>query len=308
MKKLILLATLASAAASAEAAEPYTVRESGRSFARLQDAVDAIGGGTGTILIAPGTHRDCAVQEAGRISFVAARPGTVTFRGRVCEDKAALVLRGRSATVDGIAFEALRVSDGNGAGIRIEEGDLIVRNAVFRNSQSGILSSNVGKGRIEVDRSTFSGLGRCDGDTPCAHSIYVGRYGSLAIRRSRFEKGNGGHYLKSRAPRAEIRDSSFDDTSGRGTNYMIDLAEGAIGIVAGNVFVQGKNKENGSALVTVAPEGAKNSSNGLVISGNSASLAPGGEPTTFVADWSGHRIALENNRLGRGIRMFDRRR
>ena len=50
---------------------PYVIADSGRGFGRLQDAVDAIGEGEGTIRIAPGYHRDCAVQTAGRIAFVA---------------------------------------------------------------------------------------------------------------------------------------------------------------------------------------------------------------------------------------------
>ena len=42
-------------------AAPYTVVESGRSFARLQDAVNAIGGGTGTIRFASMRFADGAV-------------------------------------------------------------------------------------------------------------------------------------------------------------------------------------------------------------------------------------------------------
>ena len=101
-------------------AAPFTVEESGRGYGSLADAVAAIGGGSGTILIAPGRYRECAVQEAGRIAFVARRPGTVLFDGVVCEGKAALVLRGRSARVEGLVFQNLRVPDANGAGIRLE--------------------------------------------------------------------------------------------------------------------------------------------------------------------------------------------
>ena len=48
------------------------------------------------------------------------------FDGGACEGKATLVLRGRSARVDGLVFTHVRVADGNGAGIRIEQGDLEV--------------------------------------------------------------------------------------------------------------------------------------------------------------------------------------
>src|SRR3546814_7988969 len=82
----------------------------------------------------------------------------------------------------------------------------------------------------------------------------VGAYGKLTVTRSRFELGNGGHYVKSRAAKAEIRDNSFDDTGGRETNYMIDLPEGATGLITANQMVQGKNKENYSAFIALAAE------------------------------------------------------
>src|SRR5688500_17119648 len=94
---------------------PFTIRETGRSFASLADAVASIGGASGTILIAPGRYRQCAVQEAGDIAFVARRPGTALFDGVSCEGKAALVLRGHSATVQGLVFQNLRVPAANGA-------------------------------------------------------------------------------------------------------------------------------------------------------------------------------------------------
>ena len=310
MKKLAFAILLGSSAAALAQAGggPFSVRESGRSFSQLQDAVRSIGGGSGTIVIAPGTYRDCAVQEAGRIAFVAARPGTAIFRGGICEDKAALVLRGRSARVEGLVFENMRVADANGAGIRIEKGDLAISETLFRNSENGILSANDPSGAITIDRSTFSRLGRCDRDLPCAHSIYIGDYGSLTIRRSRFEKGSGGHYVKSRAPRIELTDSSFDDTAGRTTNYMVDLSGGATGTIARNTFVQGKDKENYSALIMVAAEGVANSSDGLVVSNNDASLAAGlNRKTSFVADASGDRIRIENNRLSPQIARFEKR-
>src|SRR3546814_16414317 len=98
-----------------EGVAPYVVAESGRGFARLQDAVDAIGDGQGTIRVASGYHRDCAVQTAGRIAFVAAEPGRAIFDGVPCEGKAALVLRGNGARVDGLVFQNMRVQIGRAA-------------------------------------------------------------------------------------------------------------------------------------------------------------------------------------------------
>lgn len=309
MKKTALLAlTLLSAAASAQNAAPFRNAETGRGYGSLQQAVDAIGDGEGTIIIAPGSYRQCAVQKAGVVAFRASVPGQTIFDGATCEQKAALVLRGGGASIDGLIFQNMRVPDANGAGIRLEKGDLTVTRAIFRNSEQGILTAEDKAGSISIDRSTFSGLGRCDRGLSCAHSVYIGGYGSLTVTNSRFERGNGGHYVKSRAARVSITDNAFDDTRGRETNYMIDLPNGAVGNIARNVFVQGASKENYSAFITVAPEGRQQSSAGLSISANEASIAPGVErQTVFLADWSGDRIALGGNRLGRGLKPFERR-
>ena len=310
--KTLITASLALSIGSTGLAQstgaPFTVAETGKGFYRLSDAVKAIGGNNGTIVIAPGAYGDCAIQTAGRITYKAAVAGKSILDGGVCEGKAALVLRGKAATIDGIIFQNQRVPDGNGAGIRIEKGDLYISNALFRNSEQGILSADDPSAEIVIDRSTFQRLGRCDRGLSCAHSIYIGDFGSLKVTNSRFEKGNGGHYVKSRAGRATITGNSFDDTQGKATNYMIDLPAGATGVISNNVFVQGQNKENYSAFIAVAAEGRNHSSAGLNIHSNSASLAKGvNRNTFFVADWSNEQLRIANNSLGRGLTRYERR-
>ena len=301
---LVLAGFPASAAPSQPA--PYTVVETGRGYQRLQDAVDAIGGGKGTIRFASFRFADCAVQNAGEITFQAAVPGKAVLDGVACEGKAALVLRGRAARVEGLVFANIHVPDQNGSGIRLERGDLTVSQTWFRDSEQGILTGNDLSARITVDKSTFTRLGICEAD--CAHSIYVGDYGGLTITRSRFEAGTGGHYVKSRSAFIAILDSSFDDTHGRATNYMIDLPGGATGRIAGNWFVQGRDKENYSAFIAVAAEGKAHPSDGLLIEANDARFAPGVDrSSTFVADWSGDRLAIGENALAAGLKRSDRR-
>jgi hypothetical protein len=286
----------------------FTVQESGQGFDTLAEAVAAIGDGNGTIVIAPGSYRQCGVQDAGQIAYVARVPGTVTFDGVACQGKAALVLDGRSARVEGIIFQNIRVPDGNGAGIRLESGDLTVRESLFRNGENGILAANDHEGIIRIENSTFSGLGLCPEDGSCSHSIYNSGGAALIVTRSRFERGTGGHYVKSRGARIEVSDSSFDDSQGHATNYMIDLSNGASGTITRNLFVQGADKENYSAFIMVAPEGVEHSSAGLSVTDNEAGLATGvTRRTSFVADESGDAITIANNRLNPQIARFERR-
>lgn len=314
--RLTLVATVTAASLSMpsatllaqSASAPYTVVETGQGFSRLQQAVDAIGDRQGSIAIAPGSHRDCAVQTQGFISYLASEPGTAVFDGTTCEGKAALVLRGRGADISGLVFQNMNVPDFNGAGVRLEKGDLTVAQSWFRDSQQGILSAADTQGTIVIDRSTFTRLGTCEGAGGCAHSIYIGDYGHLRVTRSRFEEGRGGHYVKARAGQVEIASCSFDDARGKATNYMIDLPGGAVGQISNNWFVQGQDKENHSAFIAVSAEGHDHSSNGLVITGNDARLAPGvSRNTVFVADWSGDQLALGENALGPGLKRFEKR-
>jgi hypothetical protein len=287
---------------------PFTVVETGRGYDRLQSAIDAIGSGKGTIAIAPGRIAQCAVQQAGDIAYLATEPGSAIFDGVACEGKGALVLRGRSAEVSGLIFQNIRVPDFNGAGIRLEHGDLTVAQSWFRDSQQGILTNNDPNGLLVVDRSTFTRLGTCEGAGGCAHSIYTGNYGQVRITRSRFEEGRGGHYVKSRAQRVDIASSSFDDVHGKGTNYMIDLPDGATGQISNNWFVQGQDKDNYSAFIAVAAEAHDHSSAGLAIVDNDARFAPGiSRSSAFVADWSGDRLNIGANALASGLKRFERR-
>jgi len=294
---LILLLTFVAAPL---AAAPFSVEQTGKSYFTLAEAVGAIGDGVGTIRVAPGRYPDCAVQERGRITYRAERPLTAIFNGGTCEGKAVLVLRGRGAAVDGLIFENLRVPDGNGAGIRIEKGSLSVTRSIFRDSEEGILGGGDDPTiDVRIDRSTFSELGRCDRGLACAHSIYLGAFRTVVVRRSRFEKGRGGHYVKSRAAHIEISDCSFDDSQGRATNYMIDLPEGARGRIERNIFVQGANKENHSAFIAVEAEAHRNSSANLLIAHNRAhQVRTASWPSALVADWSGSPKRLTGNRTG----------
>ncbi|HEX8554120.1 MAG TPA: right-handed parallel beta-helix repeat-containing protein, partial [Sphingomonas sp.] len=91
MRPFVLALALAAPAAAQQAA-PFTVE--GRGFRTLGEALMENRGRDFTVMIAPGVYRECAVQQAGRVTFRAAQPGTVVFDGVACEDKAAFVLRG----------------------------------------------------------------------------------------------------------------------------------------------------------------------------------------------------------------------
>ncbi len=107
---LLLAVLLAAPAASQQRPAPFTVVETGEGYRSLEEALESNRGRDFTVMIAPGVYRECAVQQAGRITFKAVQPGTAIFEG-ACEGKATLVLRGGGATVDGLVFRGIRVPD-----------------------------------------------------------------------------------------------------------------------------------------------------------------------------------------------------
>ena len=113
----------------------------------------------------------------------------------------------------------------------------------FRDSEEGILSGDDPAASVLIEQSTFTRLGRCDRGLSCAHSVYFGGIGQVIVRNSRFEAGSGGHYVKSRSVHIDVVDSSFDDSAGHGTNYMIDVSNGATGVIRGNWFVGGPTRK-----------------------------------------------------------------
>ncbi|MEY2943063.1 MAG: hypothetical protein RLY97_1077, partial [Pseudomonadota bacterium] len=150
--------------------------------------------------------------------------------------------------------------------------------------------------------------GRCDRSLACAHSVYIGDFGSVTVTRSRFEAGSGGHYLKTRSGQVRITDNSFDDSQGRDTNYMIDLPAGASGVISGNYFVQGPENTNHYTLIAVGAESRLHPSDGLRIEKNVARFAPNvGWSAALVGDWSGERITIADNDLAEGISPFQRK-
>ncbi|MDE2441248.1 MAG: hypothetical protein KGP14_09505, partial [Betaproteobacteria bacterium] len=62
--------------------------------------------------------------------------------GKSAEGKAIWVIRGGKVQVENIEFRGARVPTGNGAGIRFENGQLVVRTCAFFDNEMGILTAN----------------------------------------------------------------------------------------------------------------------------------------------------------------------
>lgn len=206
--------------------------------------------------IAAGDYRgDVAVWLQRRLTIRGVGGNARIFAdGRYAEGKAIWVIRDGQFRVSNIDFVGVRVPDRNGAGIRFENGHLVVRNCLFWDSESGILTASGPRhrgARLEIEGSEFGYLGDGIGQ---AHGVYAGDIAELRVSGSYFHHGNVGHLIKSRAAVNDIRHNRITDEADGRASYQIDLPSGGVAYVVGNLVQQGRRAEN-TALISFGQEG-----------------------------------------------------
>lgn len=162
--------------------------------------------------------------------------------GRSAEGKATWVIRSNgSVVVENIDFLGSRVADKNGAGIRFESGELLVRNCAFLDNENGILTNNDGKSELTIQNSEFGNNGANDGQS---HNLYVGKIKKLTVVGSYFHHGKGGQLLKSRAAESYISYNRLTDELGGRASYELEFPSGGVAYVIGNIIQQSSQTEN----------------------------------------------------------------
>jgi hypothetical protein len=214
----------------------------GQQYATLADAVAAAHSGD-TVLIQAGTYVDQTANIDKDLTIKAlGGPVIFTETHAIDNEKAYLVVNG-NVTIDGLTFQGATVFDGNGAGIRFESGNLVVKNSTFIGNQEGILTTGEPTATLAVDNSVFLNNGAGDGFT---HGIYAGTIASLTVTNSAFEGTSYGHDVKSRAASTTISNNTFDDNTT--ASYAIDLPNGGIATVTDNVIAKAATTDNYAAI------------------------------------------------------------
>ena len=216
--------------------------------------------------------------------------------GAHAEGKAIWVMRGGNITVENIEFIGAKVPDQNGAGIRLERGNLTVRNCVFYGNQSGLLTAS-GNSELVIEQSEFAYNGHGDGQT---HQLYVGAIRSLKVTGSYFHHANDGHLIKSRAANNFIAYNRLTDESGGRASYELEFPNGGVAHVIGNIIQQGAQSRN-STMVSFGAEGyTKQRSELLLVHNTLVNDMPSGGAFVRVADGA-QLVGTRNNiMVGRG--------
>ena len=271
----------------------------------LQEAVQNARDGD-TILVMPGEYNGqvaVITQKKLTLQGVGKRP-VLRAGGRHAEGKGILVVRGGDVTLENIEFRSARVPDGNGAGVRFEMGRLLVRRCAFFDNEMGLLTSNHADAELTVEDSEFGDAPKTNGSLP--HLLYAGRIAKLSITGSRFHEGFEGHLIKSRARESFIAYNMILDGWGGEASYEIDLPNGGLATIIGNVIGQGPERQN-PVVVAYGSEGKPWPKSALYLAHNTL-LSWGPMPAWFLRVWQ-DRLPPEMpvvviNNLAAGIGVF----
>lgn len=217
--------------------------------------------------IMPGTYRgDVAVWQQKNLTIIGTGERPVLLAdGKNAEGKAIWVIRNGQFHIENIEFRGARVADANGAGIRFERGKLLVRRCNFIDNQNGILTSNFADAELTIEDSLFAQAPHQPQSLP--HLLYVGRIARVTITGSRFHNGYRGHLIKSRARRSDIRYNLIYDGEQGQVSYAIDLPNGGVATLVGNIVGQSATTQN-PVLVAYGAEGNTWPASALTLSHN----------------------------------------
>jgi len=213
--------------------------------------------------------------------------------GQAAQGKAIWVLDGDDVRVENIEFAEVRVPNLNGAGIRAQGGSLTVVDCVFRDSENSILAASNPRADLVIRDSSFLRLGHPNG---FAHGLYVNAWRSATIVGSSFRDTVVGHHVKSRAAVTVVAFNRL--TAGTGNpSYEVELPNGGLGIVVGNVIQQSRANDN-PVIVSHGAEGDRYADSRLFVINNTIvnELGEG----TFVRVATGPALVANNILIGGG--------
>jgi len=168
--------------------------------------------------------------------------------------KAILAVSGNTV-LKNLDLSGAGVTDGNGAGVRYEGGNLTVQNCSFHDNQDGLLGATDLNGTITIDHSEFYRNGTTSGFT---HNMYIGDIQQFTLTNSYVHDANVGHEIKSRAE---------NNTNSSTSSFSIDLPNGGNAAISGNTIEQGPNGQNG-VMIAYGEEGALHTGTNVSFVGN----------------------------------------
>ena len=257
------------------------------------------------IVVLPGIYKGVtAVIEQKRLTIRGRgqRPVFI-YDGKLAEGRAIFVVKDGDVRLENLEFRGARASGANAAGVRFEKGRLEVVRCGFFDNEHGLVTANTRDAELTILESEFARAPKEVGGLN--HLLYVGTIASFTLTGSRLHGGFEGHLLKSRAKENHILYNMIRDGSEGEASYEVDLPNGGLATLIGNVISQSPRSQN-PVLISYGSEGRLWDENALVLSHNTL-ISESWRPAWFLRVHSdrvpGLRevLALNNLVVGGGI-------
>jgi co-chaperonin GroES (HSP10) len=236
----------------------------GKAYSKPSLAAAAVQNGDTVLFASTVFAGDAATWKASNLVLRAAAPyAHLRADGANAQGKGTWVIQGANTVVENIEFSGAAVPDQNGAGIRQEGANLTVRHCYFHDNENGILTG-AETGDVIIEYTEFSGNGHGDGYT---HNMYIGNTNSFTLRFCYTHHAKVGHNIKSRAKKNYILNNRSLDGADGTASYELDLPNGGLAVIAGNVFQQGPATDN-PTILAYGEEGLSNPAGAVQIVNN----------------------------------------
>jgi hypothetical protein len=208
-----------------------------------------------TVDIDAGTYSDCATWTQNNL-LLRGVGGMAHIKDVVCSGKGIWNFSGTNITTEYIEFSGAANPDLNGAGIRGQGGAFTVRYCYFHDNENGILCNDpvAGTSDVLVEYSEFANNGQGDG---YSHNMYIGNMKNFTLRYCYTHHAKIGHEIKSRAQNNYILYNRISDETTGTASRNIDLPNGGLAVIIGNLIEQGPNSGN-SNMIGYGLEGLSN--------------------------------------------------
>ncbi|MDG1945115.1 MAG: hypothetical protein P8J17_12735 [Halioglobus sp.] len=160
-------------------------------------------------------------------------------------NKAIWIINGDNTIIENMEFSGAKVKDRNGAGIRLQGGNLTLRNLFFHDNEFSILTGELPDSSITIDSSRFWFQKRKDTFT---HGIYIGAIKRFTIIGSHVKGTELGHQIKTRALENHILYNRIEDTFNGNSSRLIDLPNCGLSFIIGNDLHQALTTQNVDAI------------------------------------------------------------
>ncbi|HEX5315512.1 MAG TPA: T9SS type A sorting domain-containing protein, partial [Candidatus Kapabacteria bacterium] len=208
-----------------------------------------------TVLVDSGTYVGDVATWSKNNLVLRCPDGMARFNanGNIAGDKGIWLFYGNNAYVEGFEFYGAAVSfnDGNnGAGIRVQGDGFTCRRCYFHSNQEGILLGNdTTNNHVWIESCIFDSNG-VEGTESGGwqHNIYIGGSSSCTIEYCYFHHSMVGHEIKCRANRSYILYNKIIDGPESDGSYSIDIPQGGLAIIMGNIIEKGPMTENSTVI------------------------------------------------------------